>query len=267
MKDMNNILIDSDKIDTIIGHINDSSYKMNNGIGKSKNMFSSIQESGNLSSGVNTINNNLSFIADRFDSYKNIIVKQATSFFEQEKELASLVDKIEIPKELNTIDNIFETKNEEIELTKEDGKAINKDSINYSVEYDETTNIENNQLKRINNNEDIKNINYNDISNINNIKVENINNNENINNEKYNNSYDNIDNSDDKNLINIYNQEELIKQEYNNNYDINKINISSFSNNDIESPIFDSNYVTNHIDLKSMNNTIVDGDEDDNKGK
>lgn len=263
MNNKNNLFIDSDKIDTIIGRINDSSFAMTNGIGNSKNMFSSLQGSNNLCIGVNTINSNLSLIADRFNSYKNIIAKQSTSFFEQEKELSSLVDKIEIPKELNTIDNIFDYKEEEIKLSKEDGKAINKDSLNYSVNYDTNSTIENNGLNSINNKEEINNINYDNRSTINNINVSNINNNEEPSKEEYNNTYENIDNKD---LVNINNQEEVIKQDYDNNYDINKVNISNFNNNDIEKVIFDSNYVTNRTNLNTINNTI-DGDEDDNKGK
>ena len=114
----NNILIDSDKIDTMLNRIEEASTSINSGVDKSKQTFSFLQSSNNLSKGVNTINNNLSFIMDRFKKYKEIILKQSSSFFEEEKLLLPVIEEIKIPTDLSVIDNVFESNTNKINVSK-----------------------------------------------------------------------------------------------------------------------------------------------------
>ena len=228
-----NILIDSDKIDTMLNRIEEASTSINSGVDKSKQTFSFLQNSNNLSKGVNTINNNLSFIMDRFKKYKEIILKQSSSFFEEEKLLLPVIEEIKIPTDLSVIDNVFESNTNEINVSKKEEGTIKASDTTTTVDYDDSSLISVDKIEELNNN-----------------NTEEV-------------SYDDNNSIDKTLLTNINNNSNTLEQELNENYSEEKVNLAQNNGNSTNQVNVEFDYDLNKIKIES-NNQDVDGDENDN---
>ena len=228
-----NILIDSDKIDTMLNRIEEASTSINSGVDKSKQTFSFLQNSNNLSKGVNTINNNLSFIMDRFKKYKEIILKQSSSFFEEEKLLLPVIEEIKIPTDLSVIDNVFESNTNEINVSKKEEGTIKASDTTTTVDYDDSSRISVDKIEELNNN-----------------NTEEV-------------SYDDNNSIDKTLLTNINNNSNTLEQELNENYSEEKVNLAQNNGNSTNQVNVEFDYDLNKIKIES-NNQDVDGDENDN---
>ena len=261
---MNNncIVIDSDKIDVLVGRSNDISRCAENGVSQSKRVFSSLQGSSNLSQGVNTLNDNLSIVIDKFNRYKNIIAKQSTSFFEEEKLLSAAVENIKTPKELAVVDNIFESRIEEIKLYKNDDKAINTNSINTPSDFDDSSVITNQVLEDINKGKKENIVHYDESTEIQQEKINNINNEQ----ETNESIYDDSSSINHNQIFNINNNIDTKESNYEDMISLKQERLSNINNNineirhEYPSSIFEYD-IEKNINTKEND----DGDKYDNK--
>lgn len=272
--------IDSDKIDMLANRIGESSNSINNGVEKSKSGFSSLQSSPNLSEGINKINNNLKAIGDRVDNYNRVVVRQSNVFFEQENILLSAADYIEIPKNLSIVDNIYESKIEESNLSKDDGIKINSNNSNYLKEFNDYSSSHKNDLNSINNNiaTQVRNFSDNYVNskqNLNNIVK---NGTETLNyKDEYSNHFveiNNLKNGETKevNFENNYNNfktdiSNILKKEtnlvhYGDSYSDDKISLVNINNKGTNEVSFDPNYSFSNASLDDLV-----GDNNDNQSR
>ncbi len=215
-----NILIDSDKIDTMLNRIEEASTSINSGVDKSKQTFSFLQNSNNLSKGVNTINNNLSFIMDRFKKYKEIILKQSSSFFEEEKLLLPVIEEIKIPTDLSVIDNVFESNTNEINVSKKEEGTIKTSNTTTTVDDDDSSRISVDKIEELNNN-----------------NTEEV-------------SYDDNNSIDKTLLTNINNNSNTLEQELNENYSEEKVNLAQNNGNSTNQVNVEFDYDLNKIKIE-----------------
>ena len=238
----NNIIIDSDEIDAITGRIDSSYYSINDGVQKSKKDLSCLQNSRDLSEGVNAINDCVSFFADKMSGYKKVIAMNGASFFEQEKLLSSRVDNIETPTELTVVDDIFKVDTSTVNLSKEDDKEVNSDNNTTQVEYEDSKEVEKENLETVNKENETDEVNYDDISEIEKSEMDNINNNI-----------------------------ETEKQDMEDKYSGKKEEISQMEDNETEEVQYDSQYTDNRKVLEEIENKEIlveeDGDLDDSESR
>lgn len=224
-----------------------------------KNSFGNISNGVIYSSGIQKLDYQIKQVSKNIDKFKNIIIKEKNDFFEMEKSLSLEASNIQIPTGFQINDFLIENNYETIDLSKNDGKAINNsdyiksnnfnfssniaDSVllkdisndNFIKENDMSDDFDVNKanLKNLNLNTELNEVEMNQINNINKAAIKNIQN---------TNVLSNVNGANDIgiysiNNINVNNPNENINTNVNNTYnsDINNIifeDLDNSSNND-----------------------------------
>ena len=151
---MGNILnIDSDRVSSALLGINKTTSILDDGSMKMSSGFSSIQRSPNLSAGINKINNNIKTISGKISGIGNVISKSVDDFCSTEMFYCDVIDQIEIPTELEAVDDIYDSFIEQVKLDKKDGKAV-EDEMENVAEYDDSYTEKEKELIAVKNNKD-----------------------------------------------------------------------------------------------------------------
>ena len=226
---------------------------------KFKNSFGNISNGVIYSSGIQKLDYQIKQVSKNIDKFKNIIIKEKNDFFEMEKSLSLEASNIQIPTGFQINDFLIENNYEAIDLSKNDGKAINSndyiksndfnfssndtDSVllkdisndNFIKENDISRNFDVNRvnLKNLNLNNELNEVEMNQINNIDKVEVKDIQNTNVLSNVNDFGVY----NIDSVNVNNPNVKNENINTHVNNTYnnDINNINfenLDDIDNND-----------------------------------
>lgn len=221
-----------------------------------KNSFGNISNGVIYSSGIQKLDYQIKQVSKNIDKFKNIIIKEKNDFFEMEKSLSLEASNIQIPTGFQINDFLIENNYEAIDLSKNDGKAINSndyiksndfnfssndtDSVllkdisndNFIKENDISRNFDVNRanLKNLNLNNELNDVEMNQINNIDKVEVKDIQNTNVLSNvndiEVYNIDSVNVNNPNVKNEnINTH-----VNDTY--NHDINNINFENLDDID-----------------------------------
>ncbi len=221
-----------------------------------KNSFGNISNGVIYSSGIQKLDYQIKQVSKNIDKFKNIIIKEKNDFFEMEKRLSLEASNIQIPTGFQINDFLIENNYEAIDLSKNDGKAINSndyiksndfnfssndtDSVllkdisndNFIKENDISRNFDVNRanLKNLNLNNELNDVEMNQINNIDKVEVKDIQNTNVLSNvndiEVYNIDSVNVNNPNVKNEnINTH-----VNDTY--NHDINNINFENLDDID-----------------------------------
>lgn len=145
------LTVDSDTLDTTVNALNKASVFLDDSITSSKNSFSYLQSSPNLSKGINTLHGNMSVMAQRLKGFGNTLNKQNNKIVETENYLDGLIDSIEVPTELANVDTTYQSDRVNMNLSKNDGKSVNPNDTTTEQAISEETDIDKVKLDDINN--------------------------------------------------------------------------------------------------------------------
>lgn len=226
---------------------------------KFKNSFGNISNGVIYSSGIQKLDYQIKQVSKNIDKFKNIIIKEKNDFFEMEKSLSLEASNIQIPTGFQINDFLIENNYETIDLSKNDGKAINNSDYIKSNNFNFSSNIADSVLLK-----DISNDNFikeNDISrnfDVNRVNLKNLN----LNNELNDVEMNQINNIDKVEVKDIQNTNVLSNVNDIEVYNIDSVNVNNpnVKNENINTHVNDTyNHDINNINFENL-------DDIDNNG-
>ena len=224
-----------------------------------KNSFGNISNGVIYSSGIQKLDYQIKQVSKNIDKFKNIIIKEKNDFFEMEKSLSLEASNIQIPTGFQINDFLIENNYEAIDLSKNDGKAINSNDYIKSNDFNFSSNDTDSVLLK-----DISNDNFikeNDISrnfDVNRVNLKNLN----LNNELNEVEMNQINNIDKVEVKDIQNTNVLSNVNDFGVYNIDSVNVNNpnVKNENINTHVNDTyNHDINNINFENL-------DDIDNNG-